>query len=320
MAKKKDYEYDSQAYDEQAYDENGALGYIPAYAQARHARTFMLEADPYDIKGYKHKRGRRVLRVITNILFIVGIFLLIIAGGMWIKQQVDYRSQDKQIEELQAYAVIDNDGSVPPEVDWASLRAINDDVVAWLQIPGTIVNYPVYQGETNDTYLHSDAYGNYSLGGLVFLDYQNKAPGMIDAQTIVYGHHLRNGAMFKPIADMDKQEMFNSVDTVWYVTEDKNWELEPLCVYYTDEDDQNVRKFSFLSDEERRAYLSDIVAKSVTKSSDAEDVCLGVEHVFTLVTCNYIEEGTLGRTVLLCVPKDEAEATRAWFAENRASL
>ena len=315
MARHSSYEYN----DQDEYEDGAALGYIPAYAHARHGRSNVFESDPYDMKGYKRSTGRKVLRVLTNILFIVGIALLVVAGGMWVKSQIDYQTQDREIEKLQAYAVVDDEGTIAPQVNWASLKALNDDVVGWIEIPGTIVNYPVYQGETNDTYLHSDVNGNYSLGGLVFLDYENTAPGMIDTQTIIYGHHLRNGAMFKPIADMDKQEMFNSVKTVWYVTEDSTWELEPLCVYYTDEDDQNVRVFNFTSDEERRAYLSDIVSKAVAKSGDAEDVCLGVKHVFTLVTCNYIEEGTLGRTVLVCVPKDEAEATRAWFVQNRSA-
>ena len=297
---------------------NQALGYIPSSARARHMRATVLESDPYDIKGYKRSTGRKVLRVLSNILFIAGIILVLVAGGMWVKSQIEYRKQDEQIEKLQAYAVVDDSGSAAPQVDWASLKAVNDDVVGWVQIPGTIVNYPVYQGETNDTYLHSDVYGNYSLGGVVFLDYENTAPGMIDTQTIIYGHHLRNGAMFKPIADMDKQEMFDSVSTVWYVTESSEWELEPLCVYYTDEYDANVRLFSFSSVEDRRAYLSDLVSKAVTKSADAEDVCLGADHVLTLVTCNYIEEGELGRTVLLCVPKSEADATRAWFEAYRA--
>ena len=304
--------------DENQNESNSAFGYIPAYTQARHMRATVLESDPYDIKGYKRSTGRKVLRVLSNILFVVGIILVLLAGGMWVKSQIEYHEQDKQIEELQSYAVIDETGSSAPQVNWSSLKAINNDVVGWIEIPGTIVNYPVYQGATNDTYLHSDAYGNYSLGGLVFLDYENTAPGMIDTQTIIYGHHLRNGAMFKPIADMDKQEMFDSVKTVWYVTETSEWELEPLCVYYTDEYDATVRIFSFASVEERREYLSGLVAKAVTKTADAEDVCLGAEHVFTLVTCNYIEEGELGRTILVCVPKSEAQATRDWFAEYRS--
>ncbi|MCH4119933.1 MAG: class B sortase [Atopobiaceae bacterium] len=104
---------------------------------------------------------------------------------------------------------------------------MNPEVVGWVQIPNTVVSFPVYQASDNDKYLHTNAEGTYSLGGQVFMDYQNQAPGMLDQQTIIYGHHLRNGAMFKPIADMDKQEAFDSVSTVWYVTEDATTSSSP---------------------------------------------------------------------------------------------
>lgn len=288
-------------------------GYLPVTSEGQTSdrrRGTVLEEDPYDLKGYRGKKHGKRSRVISNVLFVVGIALLLVAGFMWGRSQLEYAQQDEIIEELQGYATVDDEGNNPPEVDWAALKAVNDDVVGWVQMPGTVVNYPVYQGATNDTYLHSDAEGNYSLGGLVFMDYENIAPGMVDAQTIIYGHHLRNGAMFKPIADMDNQEMFDSVHTVWYVTEEADYELEPLCVYYATEDELDVRTFDFESDEERQAYFAGLVEKAVTKSADAEQVAAGARHVLTLVTCNYIEEGTTGRTVLVCVPKSEAEAVR----------
>ena len=89
---------------------NNAYGYIPAYASARHMRASVLESDPYDIKGYKRSTGRKVLRVLSNILFIVGIALVLVAGGMWVKSQIQYREQDKQIEQLQSYAVTGEGG------------------------------------------------------------------------------------------------------------------------------------------------------------------------------------------------------------------
>lgn len=135
------------------------------------------------------------------------------------------------------------------------------------------------------------------------MDYQNLAPGMLDQQTIIYGHHLRNGAMFKPIADMDKQEAFDSVSTVWYVTEDANYELEPLFLYYTDENDTNVRVFDWTSEEEFHSYLSGLLAKSVTSRSDAGELIGKASHVLTLCTCNYIDG--YGRTILVCAPKSE---------------
>ena len=109
-------------------------------------------------------------------------------------------------------------GSGTPAIE-AALKAMNPDVVGWLQVPGTVVNYPVFQTDNNEYYLDHAPDRSDSIGGSVFLDYENSAPGMVDAQTIVYGHHMRNGSQFKQIADMDDQSLFDVVKTVWYVTE-----------------------------------------------------------------------------------------------------
>ena len=262
------------------------------------------ETDPYDLSGRRSRDPRkRRNRIISTLLFIVGIALIAAAVGMYGYSQWQYHEQDVENEKLAAYATVDDQGNQPPVVDWAALKAVNPEVVGWVQIPNTVVSFPVYQASDNDKYLHTNAEGNYSLGGQVFMDYQNLAPGMLDQQTIIYGHHLRNGAMFKPIADMDKQEAFDSVSTVWYVTEDANYELEPLFLYYTDENDTNVRVFDWTSEEEFHSYLSGLLAKSVTSRQDAAELIGKTSHVLTLCTCNYIDG--YGRTILVCVPKSE---------------
>ena len=110
--------------------------------------------------------------------------------------------------------------------------------------------------------------------------------------------------MFKAIAEMDQQEAFDAVDTVWYVTEQTPWELEPLLLYYTVPDDEDVRKFTWESNDEFRAHLQELLAKAVTSRPDAAQVIAGTKHVLALITCNYYDG--YGRTVLLCVPKSEA--------------
>ena len=272
------------------------------------------ETDPYDLSGKRSRDPRkRRARVVSTVLFVVGIVLIAVAGGMWLYSQKQYADQDAENEKLAAYATVDDAGNSAPVVDWASLKAINDDVVGWVQIPGTVVSFPVYQASDNDYYLHTNAEGNYSLGGQVFLDYQNTAPGLVDQQTIIYGHHLRNGAMFKPIADMDNQEMFDSVSTVWYVTETGTYELEPLFVYYTNENDTNVRQFNFSSTDDFRSYLSSLLSTAVTSRSDAAQVISGTNHVLTFCTCNYIDG--YGRTILVCVPKSGTSATTTETSE-----
>ena len=253
----------------------------------------------------KKKKASRS-RVISNILIGVGIILLLVAGGMWAYTQWQYAQQDAENAKLAEFATVSDDGSTAPVVDWAALKAINADVVGWIQIPGTVVDYPVYQGSDNDHYLNTNAEGVYGVGGQIFMDYQNTAPGLVDEQTIVYGHHLKNGAMFKQVADMDNQEFFNSIHTVWYVTEDATYELEPLFVYYTNPDDTNVRVFSWPSQDEYHAYLNGLLSKSVSSTADASAIIGGTSRVLTLSTCNYISG--YGRTILVCVQKSEANA------------
>lgn len=243
--------------------------------------------------------------VLSTILLIVGIGLLIVSGIMFGKTQVEYHAQDVINEELAAYATVSEKKDEAPVVDWAGLKAVNSQVVGWVQIPGTQVNYPVYQTTDNEHYLHTNAKGEWSIGGQIFMDYQNNPNGLVDQQTILYGHHMRNGSMFQYIGAMNDQNTFDKVETIWYVTPTQTYELEPVFTYHTDEDDEEVRQFNFASVDEFRAYLKDRLSRAVSSRPDAAEVLSRADHVLTLFTCNYTDQ--YGRTMLICVPKTEAQ-------------
>ncbi len=224
---------------------------------------------------------------------------------MFGKTQVEYHAQDVINEELAAYATVSEKKDEAPVVDWAGLKAVNSQVVGWVQIPGTQVNYPVYQTTDNEHYLHTNAKGEWSIGGQIFMDYQNNPNGLVDQQTILYGHHMRNGSMFQYIGAMNDQNTFDKVETIWYVTPTQTYELEPVFTYHTDEDDEEVRQFNFASVDEFRSYLKDRLSRAVSSRSDAAEVLSRADHVLTLFTCNYTDQ--YGRTMLICVPKTEAQ-------------
>ena len=243
--------------------------------------------------------------ILSTILLIVGIALLIAAAIMFGKTQVDYYAQDVINQELAAYTTVPEKKDEAPVVDWAGLKAVNSQVVGWIQIPGSQVNYPVYQTTDNEYYLHTNAKGEWSIGGQIFMDYENNPNGLIDQQTILYGHHMRNGSMFQFIGALNDQNTFNKVETIWYVTPTQTYELEPVFTYHTDEDDDEVRQFNFTSVDEFRSYLKDRLSRAVSSRSDAAEVISRAEHVLTLFTCNYTDQ--YGRTMLICVPKNEAQ-------------
>ena len=86
-------------------------------------------------------------------------------------------------------------------------------------------------------------------------------------------------------------------------------------LYKTDENDANVRQFSFASDDDFHTYLAGLLGKAVAKRSDADALIAGADKVLTLCTCNYTNNET-GRTILVCVPKASAAADSRFWASG----
>ena len=270
------------------------------------------EQNTYSSLVSKHKTKKKNFKdYLSTILIVVG-FLLMLAGGIYYGYtQWCYYGQSQTNSKLAQYATIpdaqtDNNGDETngaPEVDWAGLKAINSEVVGWLQMPGTPVNYPVYHTTDNERYLRHNAEGKWTIGGQVFMDCDNKEPGLVDYQTVLYGHHLKDGTMFYHFFLLNDQDKFNKTKTIWYVTEKKAYELEPLFVYYTQPEDLDVRKLSFANDQEFHDYLQQRLQKAVTRRADADQIIPRLKHVMTMSTCNYYEG--YGRSETVCALKSE---------------
>lgn len=78
-------------------------------------------------------------------------------------------------------------------------------MTAWLTIDDTSIDEPVMQGADNTEYLKKDCYGKYSVSGSLFLDSRNSAD-YTDSYSIIYGHHMRGGAMFGELSKFLAQE------------------------------------------------------------------------------------------------------------------
>lgn len=84
--------------------------------------------------------------------------------------------------------------------DLEALRAVNPEVVGWIEIPGTAVSYPVLWSGDNAYYLNHTWTGAPNSGGAIFLE-QTNTPDLTDFHTILYGHRMRNGSMFGSLPD-----------------------------------------------------------------------------------------------------------------------
>ncbi len=107
-------------------------------------------------------------------------------------------------------------------VDFDALLEINPDVIGWLYCPDTVINYPLVQGEDNDYYLHRLINGTPNNNGTLFVDEQNSA-GFSDENTVIYGHHMRNGSMFGYLENYEQQSYYEAHPVVYLLTPEGNY-------------------------------------------------------------------------------------------------
>ena len=119
------------------------------------------------------------------------------------------------------------------EVDLSALQQINPDVVGWLTLDNTTIDYPVLQGDPDYTYLNRDMEGNRSLSGSLYISFLSNRY-FEDDYTIIHGHHMQGGAMFGAIDYYEDLKYFNEHLTGTLITEKKIYNLTVKSLIYTD--------------------------------------------------------------------------------------
>ena len=171
--------------------------------------------------------------------------------------------------------------SPEPTVDFAALAQINPDVVAWLTIEGTNVNYPVVQGSDNSYYLNHQFDKRKNTAGCPFLDAANSAD-FRDLNSVIYGHYMNSGAMFANIARYKQQSYYDEHPTGMLITPDGCRTIRFFSGYVSDvEANAWDREFS---PEDYPLWLEELVEKSCFSSDTAPSPS---DRVITLSTCSY---------------------------------
>lgn len=236
--------------------------------------------------GKSGRSGKRRGNVLSNILIAVGVALLLVAGGLFVKAQIGYKKANDYYNGIAEIAVKDSSGEDGiPQIDFDALKKESDDIVGWIYVPGTRINYVVAQGETNNTYLRHLPNGEYSENGTIFMDMDGTAPGMVDQQTTLYGHHMNDGAMFEPIdASMD-QKVFDTFKKVYYITPEMTYVLKPMFTMQVQDDYVDARRTNFGSEKAFTQYLQASLAQAKASAKDAAAEVEKADKVLTLVTC-----------------------------------
>lgn len=90
----------------------------------------------------------------------------------------------------------------------------NNDIVGYLVLDGQDIEYPILQGDTNDSYIKTSPYGGYDYNGSIFLDADNTSD-FFDSRSVVYGHNMRNGSMFGSLRNIYESNIDDKYFTVY---------------------------------------------------------------------------------------------------------
>ena len=170
----------------------------------------------------------------------------------------------------------------PITVDFNNLLATNKDVCAWLYSPNTVINYVVVQGEDNDNYLHHKLDGTYNASGTLFIDCEC-APNFSGANTIIYGHNMKDGSMFASLHNYVDQSYYDAHPVMYLSTPACDYKLE-IFSCFTCDFDADTYTLSFASEAEYSSFLNKMASQSNVKTNVSVD---SSERIVTLSTCTY---------------------------------
>ena len=187
-----------------------------------------------------------------------------------------------------------------------SLQQENPDIVGWIEIENTKINYPVLQGTDNDYYLNHNYKKQKTQKGSIFLnkDYNWDIPS---SNLQIYGHNMKNGEMFQDLLKYKSESYYKEHPTIRFTTakEDAIYEIIsvfPSRVYYQTE--KNVFRYYYFIHAETKEEYDDFVENAKKASLyEIEETAEYGDQLMTLSTCAYHTED--GRFVVIARKADE---------------
>lgn len=192
------------------------------------------------------------------------------------------------------------------QIDWDELKKINPDVVAWIRIPGAVVDYPIDKGKTNDTYIHTTFEGKSpSSAGAIFLDYRNSSR-LDDYVSVIYGHNMKNGSMFSGLKKYLKEDYRNENKYIEIYTPQWSKAYTPVFIYTAHYSDK-AYDFTIRDKETYVEWLMDREKQSNFKSQET-----GTDKNSIILSSCYGNNGTEYRCVLIVQPIDDFAPVYNW--------
>lgn len=266
-------------------------------------------------KRKKKKTSKTINKIVFILLEILFVLIFIYAALQLYGIFSDYRRASEEYDALAKQVVTEipvkeeiteteqeeekdildlpYDYEVPSyQVDLAAVKAQNADTVGWIILPDSKINYPIVKSKDNTEYLTTTFEGQTANSGAIFMDMYCNDDYSCE-NTIIYGHNMKNGSMFRALNNMTDKEYFWRHHIFCIDTGNGFENYEVISCYETVETDLTSWQITFESGDAYAAWLENI-AKRCTYDCADYDVH---KNTVTLSTCRG-QSGGPGRFIV----------------------
>ena len=231
-------------------------------------------------KAKRMKKNQITTKAIIRIIFIIILLVSIGRIAIWYyKTNKDNKTYINLKQEILLPKIENNVEIGESRINFEKLKQINNNIVGWIKIDETNIDYPIVQATDNNYYLKKNIYKQTSTSGSIYLDYRNN--NFNDTNTIIYGHNMKNGTMFAELKKIYEGKIQNNIIKIQTETEEKTYKI--ISTYIVDANynmEINIQDYN--------KYISSIIQKSKIKFTTEEQQ--ETSQILTLITCSYNNE------------------------------
>ena len=241
------------------------------------------------MKGKRYKKNnakdnKKLNETIRAIVFFIFVSVMIVTGIMMLKWLKENKQSQEVMKDISETINIDEntEGIQKYNIDFENLKQTNSDVVAWLKVNGTNIEYPVVKTTNNNYYMTHSFDKKYNSAGWVFIDYKNKFDGT-DRNIVIYAHNRRDGSMFGTLKNILTEEWQNNEQNyiISFITENRKQEYQVFSIYKIKAEDYYITT-NFDTDNEFEKFITTIKSRSV---KDFDVTVSTKDNILTLSTC-----------------------------------
>ena len=251
----------------------------------------------------KLKTKKRIIYILINCILVIltVISIMYIIDFFLLKKEANKESNLLNNIEINKNEIIQaefNENSIEKieterMIKLKTLQKENPDIIGWLEIENTNINYPVLQGTDNEYYMTHNYKKEKSKKGSIFLnkDYDWNIPS---TNLLIYGHNLRNGTMFQELLKYEDEEFYKTHPIIKFTTVEDEEEYAIIAVFksrvYYKSETNVFRYYYFVNAKTEEEYNQFIENAKKASLYNIEETAKYGDKLITLSTCSYHTE------------------------------